>query len=289
MASGSDKHPDTELQPADHPGKMPLGQEQAPPTASETPTLHQSAEHHSSPFTAAEYPAANDFHKVAGEQPKAPHTATEIGTPHGPEHPFGPVPPHTPAPQVSVDAATPTQPVSVDAGAHKEWQAINPHHAQPGLDGGAPADAATRPGIMQSPLDEVNDQYRIVPDPPQAAGFPDPPKADQPGSSTTLPYKPTFSTEHREDLRPGDTDGASASNGASTGLLPGTDFGGPHFGGAGTSHGHLPGTDFGGQNSSDLPETALSLGLDHAGAGTSFDMDHGFAHHADMGPPPTIV
>ncbi|WSC86719.1 hypothetical protein OIE48_00390 [Streptosporangium sp. NBC_01756] len=43
------------------------------------------------------------------------------------------------------------------------------------------------------------------------------------------------------------------------------------------------------QDSSDPPETALALGPDHAGAGTTFDMDHGFTHQADMGPPPTIV
>ncbi len=55
------------------------------------------------------------------------------------------------------------------------------------------------------------------------------------------------------------------------------------YGGTGESSGHLPGSDFGGQDPGHLP------GPEHTAPGTGFGMDHGFAHHADLGPPPGIA
>ncbi|MEV4014982.1 hypothetical protein AB0J35_31230 [Nonomuraea angiospora] len=287
MASNSDKHTPTEHEPADHPDKMPMGQEHAPHAASQTLADHQAAEHYSPPFTLTEHSASHAPH----EADLAPHH--EASLPQEPAHHATPAPaasaPHTPA-----AGGTPEPSIPFDAGAPEMWQA-RAHPAQSGLDGGVPTDAAHQSGIRQNALDQVQEQIGIDNSQPFAPRVLE--SHGGPGSSdshTTPAHKPTLSTEHSEDLQPGASD-AFPLKGPSTGTLPGTDFGDPHVGGAGhhtgdgTPHGHLPGTDFGGQNSSDLPDTDLALGTgpDHPGSG--FGMDHTFDHHAEMGPPPAIA
>ncbi|MFF3444189.1 hypothetical protein [Streptosporangium sp. NPDC002721] len=300
MASGSDKHTATEHQPAEHPGKMPQGQEHAPHAASQTLADHQAADHYSPPFTLTEHSASHAPHKAdVAPRPEAAH---EAGLPQEPAQHAAPAAsaPHTSAPAASASHTptadgTPEQPILFDAGAPEIWQA-RAHHAQPGLDGGAPADAAQRPGIAQSELDRTQSQSGI--DNSQSSAPRVLESHGGPGSSdsqTTPAHKPTVSAEHHEGLRPEASDDAFPSKGPSAGTLPGTDFGDPHIGGTGhhagdgTPHGHLPGTDFGGQNSGDLPETDLALGTGSDQPGTGLGMDHGFAHHADMGPPPAVA
>ncbi|MEV0147691.1 MULTISPECIES: hypothetical protein [unclassified Nonomuraea] len=285
MASTSDKHAPAEHEPADHPDKMPMGQEHAPHTASQTLADHQAVGHYSPPFTATEHSAAHAPHHAA----LAPHHEASLPQESAPDSTPAPATSTSPTPATG---GTPEPPIPFDASAPGIWQA-KAHPTHTGLDGGVPADAMSQSGNGQSALDQLQGQIGVDNSPSFTS--PPPKSPEGPGSSdshTTPAHKPTLSTEHGQDLQPGAGD-AFPLQGPSTGTLPGTDFGDPHLGGTGhhtgdgTPHGHLPGTDFGGQSAGDLPDTDLALGPHHPGSGPG--MDHAFDHHADMGPPPAIA
>ncbi|GLX95443.1 hypothetical protein [Herbidospora sp. NBRC 101105] len=270
------KHPETELSPADDPGKVPMGEHKPPPPESTTP---KEATHHGSHHTASQGAADNTAtptvdvnlwnatatHHNAPATPHHPATERGEGSGHGHGQPyFGPQSEaHPGGGRSQLDEVQTTYVPGLDP-PHSVNSSPKPSPAEP-HGGLRPEDSTTStPADADHQSGTGHQGSPVAPLPGTDFGGQDP-GADTGGHQHGTPPGTDFGGQDHDTL-PGTDNG-----GHQHGTLPGTDFGGQ-------DHDTLPGTDFGGQNPSELPSS------DHSGPG----MDHAFAQ-AEMGPPPGIA